>query len=121
LSPTPRAEVEISPRAEGQSERRIILMREKDIEQKLVKEVEAAGGWAPKFVSPGNAGMPDRVILFPGGRIAFIELKAPGKKLRPLQAQRMRKLKRLGFHAETVDGADQIDSIICRIKGGDAE
>lgn len=55
-------------------------MREKVIEQKLTREVKRAGGICPKFVSPGFAGMPGRLILFPDGMIAFAELKAPGKK-----------------------------------------
>lgn len=59
-------------------------MREKLIEQKLVKAVKAAGGLCPKFVSPGMAGMPDRLVLLPGSRLAFVEVKAPGKKPRPL-------------------------------------
>lgn len=46
------------------------------------------GGLAPKFTSPGFDGVPDRLILLPGGKVAFIELKAPGKTLRPLQVRR---------------------------------
>ena len=54
-------------------------MREKQIEQKLVQAVRKSGGMCMKFVSPNFDGMPDRVILLPGGKIAFAELKAPGK------------------------------------------
>lgn len=53
-------------------------MREKEIEQKLVAEAKAAGGIAAKFVSPGLDGMPDRLVLLPGGKIGFVEVKAPG-------------------------------------------
>lgn len=60
-------------------------MREKIIEEQLVKSIRLMGGLAPKFVSPGFDGVPDRLILLPNGRIAFAELKAPGKQLRPLQ------------------------------------
>ena len=67
-------------------------MREKNIESKLVKAVKEKGGIAPKFVSPGLDGVPDRLVLLPGGKIAFIELKATGKKLRPLQVRRKRQL-----------------------------
>ena len=59
-------------------------MREKQIEQALVKAVRKRGGIALKFVSPGMAGVPDRLVLFPGGRMAFVEVKAPGKKPRLL-------------------------------------
>ena len=64
-------------------------MREKKIEQSLVRAVRAAGGLCPKWVSPGLDGVPDRIVLLPGGRIAFAELKAPGKKPRPLQEVRI--------------------------------
>ena len=57
-------------------------MRERAIEEKLVQAVRTEGGLAPKFTSPGFDGVPDRLVLLPGGRIAFIELKAPGKTLR---------------------------------------
>ena len=60
-------------------------MQEKYIEQKLVAAVKSMGGMAPKFVSPGIDGMPDRIVLLPMGRIAFVECKATGKKMRPLQ------------------------------------
>jgi hypothetical protein len=61
-------------------------MNEKQVENKLTAAVKKAGGIAPKFVSPGFAGMPDRLILLPDGHIAFAELKAPGKRPRPLTA-----------------------------------
>ena len=54
-------------------------MREKTVEAKLVKAVKSMGGLAPKFISPGLDGVPDRLVLLPGGKLAFIELKAPGK------------------------------------------
>ena len=63
-------------------------MRERDVEQKLVAAVRRVGGLAPKFVSPGLDGVPDRLILLPGACFAFAELKAPGKSLRPLQRRR---------------------------------
>ena len=63
-------------------------MREKTIEAKLVKNVRSMGGLALKFSSPGVDGVPDRLVLLPGGRIAFIELKAPGETLRSLQVRR---------------------------------
>lgn len=63
-------------------------MREKDIERKLIKEVKKAGGICPKWVSPGFDGIPDRIVLFPGGKVGFVEVKALGKKPRPLQQSR---------------------------------
>lgn len=87
-------------------------MREKQIEQKLTLMVKAAGGIAPKFVSPGFAGMPDRLVLLPNGVFAFAELKAPGKKPRALQLARHEMLRRLGFKVYVIDGTEQIGEMI---------
>ena len=88
------------------------LMREKTIEQKLVSVVKTAGGICPKFTSPGFDGMPDRLVLMPGGRMAFVEVKAPGKKPRPLQLARHEKLRQLGFQVFILDRPEQIGGII---------
>ena len=84
------------------------IMLEKQIERKLVNTVKAAGGLCPKFVSPGMDGMPDRLILMPGGRLAFVELKAPGKKPRPLQLHRHDQLRDLGFEVFVLDRQEDI-------------
>ena len=95
-------------------------MTEKHIEQQLVKAVRSHGGIAPKFLSPGYDGVPDRLILFPGGRIAFCELKAPGKKMRPLQLRRKAQLERFGFSVYIIDEVSQISPILSEIlKGGE--
>ena len=91
-------------------------MTEKYIEQKLVKAVKELGGIAPKFVSPGLDGVPDRIVLLPMGRIAFVELKAPGKKMRPLQVRRKRQLEALGFLVYCVDRVEQIGGVLDEIK-----
>lgn len=93
-------------------------MREKNIERKLVEAVKSLGGICPKWGSPGLDGVPDRIILLPGGRMAFAELKAPGKKVRPLQAARHKTLRRLGYKVYVIDGAEQIAPILEEI-GGD--
>ena len=87
-------------------------MREKKIEEKLTKVVHQRGGLAPKFTSPGFDGMPDRIVLMPGGHMAFVEVKAPGKKPRPLQAARHRLLRDLGFAVYVLDDASQIGGIL---------
>ena len=92
-------------------------MREKTIEQKLVSAVRRSGGIAPKLVSPGFDGMPDRMVLMPGGHIAFVEVKAPGEKPRPLQLSRHRLLRWLGFSVYVLDGAEQIETILREIGG----
>ena len=95
-------------------------MREKQIEQKLIKAVKSSGGLALKLVSPGFDGIPDRMVLMPKGRIAFVEVKAPGKKPRQLQLSRHKLLRRMGFKVYVIDRAEQIGKIIKEI-GGDAE
>ena len=91
-------------------------MREKTIETKLVKAVKAKGGLALKFICPGLNGVPDRLVLLPKGKIAFIELKAPGEKMRPLQVKRKRQLESLGFLVYCIDGAEQIGVILNAIQ-----
>ena len=91
-------------------------MREKIIEQKFRTAVRNAGGLAVKFVSPGLDGMPDRLALLPGGRMAFVEVKAPGKKPRPLQEARHRLLRRLGFKVYVLDDEGQIGGIMDEIQ-----
>ena len=97
-------------------------LREKDIEKKFVEAVRKAGGLAPKFTSPGWDGVPDRIVLLPAGRIAFVELKAPGKVMRPLHMRRKKQLESLGFQVFCVDRPEQIAEVIKAIQmGGDAE
>lgn len=91
-------------------------MREKTIEQKFREAVKAVGGVAVKFTSPGWDGMPDRLALLPGGRMAFVEVKAPGKNPRPLQEARHRMLLRLGFKVYVLDDVRQIGGIIDEIQ-----
>jgi len=91
-------------------------MREKEIEQKFTLMVKQAGGLALKFVSPGMSGMPDRIVLLPGGHTAFVEVKAPGKVPRPLQEVRHRMLRKLGFKVYVLDNADQIGGVIDEIQ-----
>ncbi len=87
-------------------------MKEKQLENKLRMAIKKAGGIAPKFVSPGFDGMPDRLILLPDGIIAFVELKAPGKKPRPLQLARHRLLRSLGFRVYVIDSEEQIGELL---------
>lgn len=87
-------------------------MREKQLEQKFAQAIKQAGGWAPKLTSPGTAGMPDRLILMPGARTAFAEIKAPGQKPRPLQTRRHQQLAHLGYTTYVIDQPDQIPEII---------
>lgn len=91
-------------------------MREKTIEQKFRTAVKAAGGLAVKFASSGFDGVPDRLALLPGGRMAFVEVKAPGKKPRPLQLARHRQLRQLGFNVYVLDDESQIGGMVDEIR-----
>ena len=95
-------------------------MEEKRIERRLVRMTSQMGGMALKFVSPGCDGVPDRLVLLPGGKVGFVVLKAPGKKPRPLQVRRISQIRKLGFPVFVVDGMEQIEEVLQTIKGGDA-
>ena len=88
-------------------------MREMKIERALVKHF---GGLALKFISPGFDGVPDRLVLLPGGKIAFVELKAPGKKMHPLQVKRKSQLEALGLLVYCIDSFEQIGGILDEIR-----
>lgn len=94
-------------------------LREKQVEQALAKAAKQRGGIALKFVSPAFDGMPDRLVLMPGGHIGFVEVKAPGKKPRPLQVSRHGLLRRLGFKVYVLDNPADIAGMLDEI-GGDA-
>ena len=90
-------------------------LREREIEKKLVEAVRKTGGICPKFISPGNDGMPDRIVLLPGGKAGFVEVKAPGKKPGPLQMRRHWILRDLGFRVFVLDDPEQAGGIIDEI------
>ncbi|NTW70653.1 MAG: VRR-NUC domain-containing protein [Eubacteriaceae bacterium] len=92
-------------------------MLEKIIEQLLVNEVKRRGGRAYKFISPGINGVPDRLVLMPGGKIGFVEVKAPGVSMRPNQIKRKSELEALGFLVYCLDNPKLIGSVLDEIEG----
>ena len=88
-------------------------MLESTVERHLREEAKKRKGMALKFVSPGMNGVPDRIVLMPDGKTAFVE---PGKKPRPLQLKRKRMLERLGFPVYVVDNIEQIGGILDEIQ-----
>jgi Holliday junction resolvase len=92
-------------------------MKEREMERKLVQAVKMRGGLAVKLVCPGYDGMPDRLLLFPKGKVAFVEVKAKGYKPRPLQLRRHEALQRLGFLVYVLDDERYIQQIINEIGG----
>ena len=87
-------------------------MREKLIEEKLVQAVKQAGGLAIKFTCPGLSGMPDRLVILPMNYVAFVEVKAPGGKPRPLQVKRHELLRRLGCRVFVLDDEGKISELM---------
>ncbi len=94
-------------------------MLEKSIESRLCEKVGGVlHGRAIKLISPGLNGVPDRLLLLPGGRCVFAELKAPGKKPTRLQRQVHDRLRNLGFEVIIVDSPAGVDSLVERLKRG---
>lgn len=87
-------------------------MREREIEEHLRLGVKRLGGIAFKFTSPGNAGVPDRLIVMPGNRIYFIELKRPGGKTSQLQKMQINRLKALECNAAVIDSKEGVDKFL---------
>ncbi len=87
-------------------------MLEKTVENYLKNKVKAVGGIALKINSASMAGLPDRMVLFPEGKIFFVELKAPGKKPRPLQLSAHRILQSLGFKVYVIDSLDGVQKFL---------
>ncbi len=92
-------------------------MLERDVERQLKKAVEGMGGMCLKFVSPGYAGVPDRLIILPGGKVCFAEVKRPGEQERPLQHYVQTRLRHMGCTVyASVDGPEALARVVedCR-------
>ena len=87
-------------------------MRERDVEKYLIQQVKKSGGLCMKFVSPGMDGVPDRLCLFPGGKMKFVEVKAPGEKPRALQLARHNQLEKMGFPVAVIDLKEQVEDLL---------
>lgn len=87
-------------------------MTEKDIEEYLRLGVKKLGGVAFKFTSPGNSGVPDRLIVMPENRIYFVELKRPGGRTSPLQNRQISRLKDLGCRVLVVDSRESAERFL---------
>lgn len=98
-------------------------MKESELEARLVRGVKALGGKAYKFISPGNVGVPDRIVILPGGRIVFAELKTENGRLTLNQTHQINTLRHLGVEAWEVRGAkgvaDALSVLRERLQDGD--
>ena len=98
-------------RGRGNHEEVSEMILEKDIEQYLLKRCRERGWYAPKFTSPGRRSVPDRMIVMPG-RIAFVELKAPGKKATPKQLWEHDRLDKYGYPVAILDTKEGVDKYL---------
>ncbi len=89
-----------------------VSLRERTVEAYLRRRVRETGGIPYKFVSPGRKGVPDRLIAWPGNRLLFVEVKAPGKKLEPAQVREHKRLRVLGVAVYTADTKAAVDEIV---------
>ena len=96
-------------------------MLEKTIERRFVTALRERGASAWKFVSPGRQGVPDRIVLMPGGKVAFVELKTETGKLSPVQKVVQEQLRALGFDVYTVYGAHQAMELAHTLMGGEPD
>lgn len=93
-----------------------MTMLEKELEAKLVKAIKARGGYCLKWTSPGTTGLPDRIILLPGGRVAFAELKRPkGSRVGGLQKYWGRVLTGMGFMYRKIFAESEILSLLAEL------
>lgn len=90
-------------------------MLESEIEKRLVREVRKMGGMAYKFVSPGNTGVPDRIVILPGV-ITFVELKTETGRLSPGQKMQIGKLKGLGVKVVVIHGMKELEEFLNEIR-----
>ena len=84
------------------------MLPERDIEKWLVKQVRRLGGEAYKFVSPGNDGVPDRIVLLPGGEIWFVELKREDGVTSSIQEYQLHKIRQTGAKAVVLHGRFEV-------------
>ena len=101
---------------EAQRNHRGIQMREANLERRFVKGVKDAGAVAWKLICPGHSGVPDRIVLIPGGKIVFIELKTESGSLTPLQIETHNELRDLGFDVRTLYGKPYVEGFIHELR-----
>ncbi|MFJ7647730.1 VRR-NUC domain-containing protein [Lysinibacillus sp. NPDC097279] len=91
-------------------------MRESQIENYLKREIEKLGGLCYKFVSPGNRGVPDRLIILPNGQVIFVELKNETGKLSPIQVKTIETLKELKCRVFCLKSKPMVDKLIAELR-----
>lgn len=93
---------------------RVESLKEKDIEKRLVNGVKSLGGRCYKWVSPGNSGVPDRIVLLDGETI-FVELKRGDGVVSPIQERQIRRIAKTGNQVEVIFGKSGVDNFLRRL------
>ncbi len=88
------------------------MIKERDVERYFKAQLEKRGALVFKFVSPGQIGVPDRVVLLPGGRVVFAEMKAPRAKPRPLQRAVFSRMARAGHPVYIIDSREAVKKFV---------
>lgn len=91
-------------------------MRERDIEEWLVRQIRELGGIADKFVSPGNPGVPDRLIVIPGGHVIFVELKTEIGRMSNIQKWQRERYRKMGVDFRIIKGKKEAEDFINEIR-----
>ena len=87
-------------------------MKESSIESRLVRMVRDRGGLCFKFVSPGNPGVPDRIVITPAGRTVYVELKTEVGRLAAIQKWQHEEMRKRGADVRTLKGLDQVKAFV---------
>lgn len=96
-------------------------MRESRIENRLTRRLKNAGWLSLKFISPGNAGVPDRLLISPEGRVIFAELKTETGRLSPTQNAQIQRLRKYRQDVRVLYGAEDVDALLNEIEGSGAD
>lgn len=87
-------------------------MRESAVERRLTEMLRKRGALCLKFVSPGNPGVPDRIVLLPGGRVIFTELKVQDGRTGALQERQIARMRGLGADVRVLKGVEQVRGFV---------
>ncbi len=90
-----------------------IAERESELEARLLAGVKEGGGLCYKFVSPGNDGVPDRIVVTPNGKVWFVELKTRTGRLSPMQKVQLRRLRQAKANAAVLYGREDVEEFLC--------
>jgi len=92
-------------------------LEQSTLEHRLVQEVERLGGMAPRWASPGDREVSDRIVILPGGRTIYVVMKIPGKKFDKAQLRWVKRLLGSGRKHYIIDSHEGIDRFISEVSG----